>query len=284
MIQLLPQALLSGLSVGMIYVLAASGLTLVYGIMRLLNFAHGELYMLGGYIILFLFEESGVNYFVALLIAMIAIGLLGVIIERFFFRPFRAEHDASLMIALGLLILISGIAFVSFGGDERGTHSVFPGVLTLLGAKVSAERLAVMAIATLLMGALYLFLYRTRMGRAIRAVSQDEITAAMQGINVNATISLGFGLSCAMAAAAGGLVAPIYFIDPFIGGPIVFKALIVIAIGGMGSLLGALIAGTLLGVVESFSFMYIGGMADAIGFIFLIFVLLVRPRGLLGKY
>ena len=284
MLQLLPQALLSGLSVGMIYVLAASGLTLVYGIMRLLNFAHGELYMLGGYIILFLFEESGVNYFLALLIAMIAIGLLGVIIERFLFRPFRAEHDPSLMIALGLLMLISGAAFVAFGGDERGTQSVFPGVLTLLGAKLSAERLAVMVIATLIMGVLYLFLYRTRMGRAIRAVSQDEITAAMQGINVDATISLGFGLSCALAAAAGGLVAPIYFIDPFIGGPIVFKALIVIAIGGMGSLLGAVIAGLLLGIVESFSFMYIGGMADAIGFVFLILILLVRPRGLLGKY
>ncbi len=284
MIQLLPQALLSGLSVGMIYVLAASGLTLVYGIMRLLNFAHGELYMLGGYIIFFLFEESGVPYLVALLISMVSIGILGVILERFFFRPFRDEHDPSLMIALGLLIFISGAAFISFGGEERGVRSLFPATVSILGAKVSMDRLAVMAIASSLMGALYLFLYRSRTGRSIRAVSEDAVAAAMHGIDVDRTIALGFGLSCALAAAAGGLVAPIYFISPFIGGPIVFKALVVIAVGGMGSLLGAVVAGIILGVVESVSFMFIGGMADAIGFILLILILLFRPRGLMGRY
>lgn len=284
MIELLPQALLSGLSVGMIYVLAASGLTLVYGIMRLLNFAHGELYMLGGYVVFFLFEESGVPYLIALIISMVSIGILGVILERFFFRPFREEHDPSLMIALGLLIFISGAAFISFGGEERGVRSLLPATVSVLGAKVSMDRIAVMAIASLLMGALYLFLYRSRTGRSIRAVSEDTVAAAMHGIDVDRTIALGFGLSCALAAAAGGLVAPIYFVSPFIGGPIVFKALVVIAVGGMGSLLGAVLAGIILGVVENVSFMFIGGMADAIGFILLILILLFRPRGLMGRY
>jgi|YNPNPStandDraft_1061719.scaffolds.fasta_scaffold00901_6 branched-chain amino acid transport system permease protein len=284
MIQLLPQALLSGLSVGMIYVLAASGLTLVYGIMRLLNFAHGELYMLGGYIVFFLFEESGVPYVLSLLISMVAVGFLGVALERFFFRPFREEHDPSLMIALGLLILISGAALIAFGGGERGVRSLLPGTVSILRAKVSMDRLAVMAVAAAIMGALYLFLYKTRAGRGIRAVSQDAGAAAMNGIDVDRTIALGFGLSCALAAAAGALVTPIYFVSPFVGGPIVFKALVVIAVGGMGSLLGAVIAGIILGVVESVSFMFIGGMADAIGFLLLILILLFRPRGLMGRY
>lgn len=281
---LLLQTFVNGLAIGMTYVLIASGFTLIYSIMRILNFAHGELYMLGAFMLYVFLENLHMGYLPSFFLSVIVVGLLGVIIERAFFRPFRGSHEASLIIALGLSLLISGSALLAFGAEDRAVHSVFKGVLTLGRVCLSWERLAVIFISLGIMAGLWAFLQKVKYGMAMRAVAQDADAAALQGINIDNVCSIGFGLSCALAAVAGALMAPIYYFNPFIGGIAIFKALVVVIIGGLGSIPGAVIGGLLLGLVESFGFTFIGGIAEIIGFVFILILLIFRPRGLMGRY
>lgn len=282
--ELLVQVLFNGLSMGMIYVLIASGFTLIYSIMRILNFAHGELYMIAGFITFYLFEEAGLNYFVTLLLAMAVVALLGAFIERVFFHPFLDQHDPPLIIALGLMMLIPGVALVGFGELDRGVKKIFPGVLQVGGAFISFERIGIIIIAIIIMIALNFFLKNFKLGRALQAISQDAEAAALQGVNVGAMSTFGFALSCALAAAAGVLIAPLFVLNPFIGVEATFKALIVVVIGGLGSVQGAVAGGLLLGFMESFGYTLIGGVSEILIFCLVLFILLVRPRGLMGRY
>lgn len=274
--------LVNGLMLGMTYALIASGLTLIFGVMRIFNFAHGEFYMLGAFAAYYLFGMLGLNFFVTVLIAMLGIGLLGILIERVFFRPFRGQLLSSFIISLGLLIVMSGAALLIFGGQEKTVSTAFPGLVSFLGVTLSVERLVVLAFALVLLVGLYLFITRTRMGRTMRAVAQDSEAAAMQGVNINLICSLGFGLACALAAAAGTLLAPMRYVGPSIGGAIVIQAAIVIVLGGLGSIPGAVIGALLLGLVQSVCAAFMGQMVDLIGFVLVILVLLFRPKGLLG--
>ncbi|MBA7599242.1 High-affinity branched-chain amino acid transport system permease protein LivH [subsurface metagenome] len=274
--------LVNGLMLGMTYALIASGLTLIFGVMRIFNFAHGEFYMLGAFAAYYLFGMLGLNFFVTVLIAMLGIGLLGILIERVFFRPFRGQLLSSFIISLGLLIVMSGAALLIFGGQEKTVSTAFPGLVSFLGVTLSVERLVVLAFALVLLVGLYLFITRTRMGRTMRAVAQDSEAAAMQGVNINLICSLGFGLACALAAAAGTLLAPMRYVGPSIGGAIVIQAAIVIVLGGLGSIPGAVIGALLLGLVQSVCAVFMGQMVDLIGFVLVILVLLFRPKGLLG--
>lgn len=274
--------LVNGLMLGMTYALIASGLTLIFGVMRIFNFAHGEFYMLGAFAAYYLFGMLGLNFFVTVLIAMLGIGLLGILIERVFFRPFRGQLLSSFIISLGLLIVMSGAALLIFGGQEKTVSTAFPGLVSFLGVTLSVERLVVLAFALVLLVGLYLFITRTRMGRTMRAVAQDSEAAAMQGVNINLICSLGFGLACALAAAAGTLLAPMRYVGPSIGGEIVIQAAIVIVLGGLGSIPGAVIGALLLGLVQSVCAVFMGQMVDLIGFVLVILVLLFRPKGLLG--
>lgn len=282
--ELLIQVLFNGLSMGMIYVLIASGFTLIYSIMRILNFAHGELYMIAGYITFYLFEQAGLNYFLNLILAMAIVGLLGALIERVFFHPFLGEHDPPLIIALGLMMLIPGLALVGFGELDRGVRKIFPGVLKIGGAYISMERIAVIIIGAIIMIGLNFFLKNFKIGRALQAISQDAEAAALQGVNVATMSTIGFALSTALAAAAGVLIAPLFVLNPFIGVEATFKALIVVVIGGLGSVQGALAGGLLLGFMESFGYTFIGGVSEVLIFCLVLFILLIRPKGLMGRY
>jgi branched-chain amino acid transport system permease protein len=267
---------------GLTYVLIASGFSLIYGIMRLLNFAHGEFYMLGAFAAYLLCEHLGLNYFPALLLSMVLVAILGVIVYHFFFRPFREQHDPSLVIALGVAMLIGGLSLLIFGEKDKSVTPVFSGVVRIFGATLSLERIAVIVMAILLMVALSLFIKFSKFGQAMRAVAQDREAAALQGIGVDSTFTLCMGISSALAGAAGALLAPLFFVNPFLGMHAVLKALVVVVIGGLGSIPGAIAGGLLLGFVESFGNTFLGSATEMLGFIIVMIVLLVRPQGLFG--
>ena len=276
------QVLVNGLMLGLTYVLIASGFSLIYGIMRLLNFAHGEFYTLGAFATYLLCEHLGVHYFTALALSMVIIGFLGVLVYRFFFRPFRDEHDPSLVIALGIAMLIGGLALIIFGEKDKSVAPVFSGVIQVWGATLSKERVAVIVMAIVLMVALTLYIKFSKTGQAMRAVSQDREAAALQGIGVDSTFTLCMGISSALAGAAGALLAPLFYVNPFLGMHAVLKALVVVVIGGLGSIPGAIAGGLLLGFVESFGNTFFGDITEILGFIIVMIVLLFRPQGLFG--
>ena len=276
------QVLVNGLMLGLTYVLIASGFSLIYGIMRLLNFAHGEFYMLGAFATYLLCEHLGVHYFTAMALSMVIIGILGMLVYRFFFRPFRDEHDPSLVIALGIAMLISGLALLIFGEKDKSVAPVFSGVIQFWGATLSKERVAVIVVAVVLMVALTLYIKFSKTGQAMRAVAQDREAAALQGIGVDSTFTLCMGISSALAGAAGALLVLLFFVHPFLGMHAVLKALVVVVIGGLGSIPGAIAGGLLLGFVESFGNTFLGDITEILGFIIVMIVLLFRPQGLFG--
>jgi len=276
------QVFVNGLMLGLTYVLIASGFSLIYGIMRLLNFAHGEFYMLGAFATYLLCEHLGVNYFAAVVLSMIIIAVLGILVYRFFFRPFRDQHDPSLVVALGIAMLIGGLALLIFGEKDKSVPPVFSGVIKVLGATLSMERIVVIIMAVILMAALTLYIKFSKTGQAMRAVAQDREAAALQGIGVDSTFTLCMAISSALAGAAGALLAPLFFVNPFLGMHAVLKALVVVVIGGLGSIPGAIAGGLLLGFVESFGNTFLGDVTEILGFVMVMLVLLFRPQGLFG--
>jgi len=276
------QVLVNGLMLGMTYVLIASGFSLIYGIMRLLNFAHGEFYMLGAFATYLLCERLGLDYFTAIALSMIIMAILGVLVYHLFFRPFRDQHDPSLVIALAIAMLIGGLGLLIFGDEDKSVPSPFPGVIKVLGVTLSMERIVVIIVAIILMATLTFYIKYSRMGQAMRAVSQDREAAALQGIGVNSTFTLCMAISSALAGAAGALLAPLFFVNPFIGMHAVLKALIVVVIGGLGSIPGAIAGGLLLGFVESIGNTFLGNITEMLGFVLVMVVLMFRPQGLFG--
>ncbi|MEW6112264.1 MAG: branched-chain amino acid ABC transporter permease [Thermodesulfobacteriota bacterium] len=276
------QVLVNGLMLGLTYALIASGFSLIYGIMRLLNFAHGEFYMLGAFATYLICDRLGLNYFSALFLSMVVIALLGVVTYYLFFRPFRDQHDPSLVIALGVAMLIGGLAPLIFGEKDQSVSPVFPGVVQFFGATLSLERIFVIVMAIILMLALTWFIKFTRTGQAMRAVAQDPEAAALQGIGVDSTFVRCMAISSALAGAAGSLLAPLFVVNPYLGTHAVVKALVVVVIGGLGSIPGAVAGGLLLGLVESIGNTFLGGATEILGFVIVMLVLIFRPQGLLG--
>jgi branched-chain amino acid transport system permease protein len=281
-IETLAQALLNGFALALVYVLVALGLTLIFSIFEIINFAHGEFYMLGGYVTYVAFAVLGIPYFVTLFVAVAVVGLVGLVAERLIFRHLRGRTLNAFIVSLGLWVLQSGAQLV-FGVLDKSVPSAFSGIVRFGPVIISVERLVVVLVAVGLIAILYAFLQWTRMGRAMRAVAQDPDGAALQGVNIE-SISMGaFAIGCALAGSAGGLLAPIFAVSPTMGALPVIKAFIMIIVGGMGSLPGAILGGLLLGTVEGIGSMFFGSAAvEVLGFLMVIAVLLVRPRGLLG--
>lgn len=280
---LLIQALLNGFGLTMVYVLVALGLALIFSILEIINFAHGEFYMLGGFITYYAFAVLGLNYFVTLGLAIVLVGLAGLIAERLIFRHLRGQTLNAFIVSLGLLWVMQSGAQLGFGVQEKSVPSTFSGVVRVGTLVVSLERLVVMLSAAALIAGLYLFLEYTRAGRAVRAVAQDADAAALQGVNTELVSMLGFALGCALAGAAGGLLAPVFSVGPTMGELPVLKAFVIIIIGGMGSLPGAVVGGALLGALEGLGALFMGSAAvNLLGFLMVIAILLVKPRGLFG--
>ena len=282
------QQLVNGLSLGSIYALIALGYTMVYGIIKLINFAHGEVYMFGAFTGYFCMTYLHLHFLIALPIAMIACSLLGVIIERVAYKPLRnSTRIAVLITAIGVSLLLQ-YTMMFFVGAATRSYPELPGFMTktfyLGSVVVRSQQLIILAVAIALMLALQYIVRYTRMGKAMRAVSQDADAARLMGINVDNTISFTFALGSALAGAAGVLVGVYYnSIDPLMGMMPGLKAFVAAVIGGIGLIPGALMGGYVIGFAETFASGYGYSMLkDAVVFALLIVILIVKPSGLLG--
>jgi branched-chain amino acid transport system permease protein len=277
------QLFINGLNLGLTYVLVALGLTIIFSIMGIVNFAHGEIYMLGAFAIFIFVTSLHANFFFSLLITILTIGAIGLAIEKFFFRRFHGQHLNGLVLSLGLSILIQNIALLIWGGDDRSFASPFRGEnFNLFGAFISVERVVSMGISVLILILVYFFINRTKTGQAMQAVAQDAEAAALQGIKINYISAVSFSTGCALAGLAGALLAPVFYVSPYVGTMPVLKAFIITVLGGLGSISGALVGGILLGFIDSTCWFFLGTMGDMVGFIILILVIILKPTGLLG--
>ena len=281
--------LISGISLGSVYALIALGYTMVYGIAKMLNFAHGDVIMIGSYLIFFTFGSFGWNPVLAILFSMAVCTVLGVVIEAVAYRPLReAPSLAVLITAIGVSYLLQQVAQLLWTSNAKSFPSVvrnfspiqlFDGQLT-----ISIETVVTILACLVIMAALTLFVNHTTPGHAMLAVSEDRGAAQLMGVNVNATISLTFAIGSALAAVAGVLYCSAYpSVTPYTGAMPGIKAFVAAVFGGIGSIPGAFIGGLLLGIIEIFGRVYSSQLADALVFAVLIVVLLVKPTGLLGK-
>jgi branched-chain amino acid transport system permease protein len=277
------QGTFNGLMMGWIYILVALGFTLVFGIMRILQFAHGEIYMLGAFCVYFVSVILGLNIFIAFVISAIVIGLLGIALERLCFRQFRGNFESSMIVAIGLILLFQTIATVSFGTQEKTVPTMIPGVLVFWGVRLAWDRVLAVVVGVVLVSLLFLLIQRTKVGQAMVAISQDPEAASLQGIDANLISSLSMSIGCALAAIAGGLMGAIFQVEPSMGGFAMAKGIAVIILGGLGSIWGAVIGGIILGLIDGIFPLWANTtVATMIGFILIIFILIIKPQGLLG--
>jgi len=284
-VQLFLQQVFNGIMIGSTYAIVALGLTLVFGILHVPNFAHGHLYMLGAYVTFFMMKLYGLSFWPALLISMLVLALIGVLVERIVFRPLiNQAHITMFISAIGLLMLIENFVIVAWGPRAHRIQNPYPTIVRVFGITMTHQRIIVIAAAVILMVLLQLFIKKTIVGTTIEAVAQDREGALMMGISVNRVAGMTFAISSALAAAAASLVAPIFMISPTMGGLLVMKAMIIIILGGMGSIKGAILGGYILGLVEALGGGYLSAAyKDVFAFGLLIAVLAVKPTGLFGK-
>jgi len=280
--------LINGLQVGSIYALIALGYTMVYGIVRLINFAHGDVMMVGAYVSLFCLDRFGLPLWATIPITMVFCGLLGVLIERFAYKPLRKSPRISALItAIGVSLLLQNVVMLLFTQNPRRYPSVLDSApfIQIGELKVSSITIGSIGLAVLLMIILYWFINKTKMGKAMRAVSEDTGAAQLMGINVNTTISVTFAIGSGLAAFAAILYCIAYpQVQPFMGALPGLKAFIAAVLGGIGVIPGAMFGGMLLGIAESMTKGFISSkMSDAVVFGVLILVLLFKPSGLLGR-
>lgn len=282
--------LINGISLGSVYAIIALGYTMVYGIAKMLNFAHGDVIMVGGYVALTVMLNLNANPFLAILVAIVVCTVLGICIETIAYRPLlgAASPLAVLITAIGVSYFLQNAVLLIFGSNPKSFQSVVTfGNLNLAGGAlvVSDEAIVTILTCVVIMVALTLFINKTKAGQAMQAVSEDKGAARLMGINVNGTIALTFAIGSGLAAVAGILLLSSYpSLTPYTGSMPGIKAFVAAVFGGIGSIPGALIGGILLGVIEILGRAYISSqLADAIVFAVLIVVLLVKPTGLLGK-
>ena len=281
--------LINGISLGSIYAIIALGYTMVYGIARMLNFAHGDIIMVGGFVVFTIVRTLGLSPWLGLLVAVAICTVLGIVIEKVAYCPLRGASSLAVLItAIGVSYLLQNVALLIFGSNARQ----FTSIINLPNLKLADGRLTISAVTIVtiitcivIMVGLTAFINKTRIGQAMLAVSEDTGAATLMGINVNKTISITFAIGSALAAIAGALLCSAYpSLTPYTGSMPGIKAFVAAVFGGIGSIPGALIGGVILGVIENLTKAYISSqLSDAVVFSVLIIVLLVRPTGILGK-
>ena len=281
--------LINGISLGSVYAIIALGYTMVYGIAKMLNFAHGDVIMVGGYVIFTVMSMMGLNPVIAVLISIIFCTLLGITIERVAYKPLRSASSLAVLItAIGVSYLLQNLALLIFGADTKSFSSVISlPAWKLAGGEltISGETLITIPLCIVIMILLTIFVKKSKTGRSMLAVSEDKAAAVLMGVNVNKTIAITFAIGSSLAAIASALMFSAYpSLTSTSGSMPGIKAFVAAVFGGIGSIPGAMIGGILLGVIEILSRAYISSqLADAIVFLILILVLLVKPTGILGK-
>jgi len=277
------QMLLNGIQLASVYILVALGFTLIFGILHVVNMAHGSIFMIGGYMVWISFSILKLPFIFALFLTILSVGCFGLILERFIFRGIQGFVIPTVIASIGLMQVLEQSAVIVFGIDEKIVRNPFPGIIRFLGTVFPVQRLVIMLIAVILAAILVWWVQKTRAGLALRAVAQDRETAASYGISPDRLGMLAFGVGCGLAGAAGALVAPLYFVEPFMGGQPLLKMFTIVIIGGLGSIPGAIIGGLILGIIDSFVATMINSVvASMVGFALVIIILLVKPTGLLG--
>jgi len=280
---LLTQGIANGLVSAGIYILVALGLALVLSIMGIVQLAHGEIYMLGGYAAYCLCNVIGLNFFVSVLLSALLVGCLGVVIEKIFFRPYRGQFDRGMIMAMGLILLLQSAVQIITGGASVAFTSPLSGVVTVLNIKIPWERLVCVLIGIILVAAVFLLIAKTRIGQAMLAVSQDREVASLQGISVDNVYSTAMFLGCALAAVAGALVGSLYNLNPFMGGSALMEGIAIIILGGLGSIPGTIIGGLVIGLLEGIITPFASAsVAGLVVFGTIILIMIFRPRGISG--
>lgn len=277
---------ITGVSLGGIYALIALGYTMVYGIAKMLNFAHGDVIMIGGYIAFVAMSSMHTSVFLAIAMSILVCIILGVLIEKVAYKPLRnASPLAILITAIGVSYLLQNIALLIFGSAAKSFNSVVPKFKLNTAVNITGETIVTIIVTVIIAVSLTLFVNKTKSGKAMRAVSEDKGAAQLMGINVNNTISLTFAIGSGLAAVASILLCSTYpQINPYTGAMPGIKAFTAAVFGGIGSIPGAMVGGIVLGIIESLSKAYISSqLSDAIVFAVLILILLFKPTGLFGK-
>lgn len=282
--------LINGISLGSVYALIALGYTMVYGIAKMLNFAHGDVIMIGSYVVFTVVSTLNLPMWLGMILSVVLCTVLGIVIEKVAYKPLRKASSslAVLITAIGVSYLLQNVALLIFGANTKAFSSVVNiGSLSFAGGKltITGETLVTIVTCVVIMIVLTLFIKKTKAGQAMLAVSEDKGAAELMGINVNGTISLTFAIGSALAAVAGMLLCSSYpALTPYTGSMPGIKAFVAAVFGGIGSIPGAFIGGIILGVIEIMSKAYISSqLSDAIVFLVLVLVLLIKPTGLLGK-
>ncbi len=280
------QSLLSGILVGGIYALIGIGLTIIFGVMRVINFAHGDLLMMGMYLTWLIFTYLGLDPYASLVLSAPILFLWGALLQKVFInRVLGALPQNQILLTIGLGLIMSNSMMLLFTSDYRIlTTSYSSSSINLLGLSISQPLLYSFLVTAGITAALFWFLQTTDTGQAIRATAQDRDAAQLMGINVRRMSVLAFGLGTALAGTAGALLAPTYYIFPQVGGSFTLKAFVVVVLGGMGSIVGATLGGVLIGVTESLGAVYVAsGLKELVVYVLFLLILLFRPAGLLGK-
>lgn len=279
------QLIANGMIAGGIYSLVALGYTLVYGILKFINFAHGEVVMISAYFVFLLNSMLGISFWVAAGLSVVFAAILGMVIERLAYRPLRKSHKwVPLITALGVSLLLQSIALIIFGADVKTYGVGIQKGTNILGATVTQNQLLIIITSIVMLVLLYLFYYKTKWGKATRAVSEDREVGELLGINSNRVISITFAIGSAVGAIGGVLIGLEQNIEPTMGVLLGLKAFTAAVVGGIGSIPGAMVGGYIVGMVENIGIWFIpSGYKDAIAFVILILFLLFKPTGLFGE-
>jgi branched-chain amino acid transport system permease protein len=284
---ILLEILFWGIYAGCIYILLATGLNLIFGVMKVVNFAHGEFLMIGAYITATVFLLTGLNPYLIIIISMLALIAIGAVVERLCFRPILGTGKLNeIFLSIGLIYLFQNATAMIWGDQWQSIKSPYQGISVPIGSlNVPLDYIIIMVVTAALLCILYLFLKKTKTGREMRATSQNRKGAMLVGINVERIDILSFGFGCALAAAAGTLwVVSGQVFNPYMGSIPAVKAFAIIILGGLGSIPGAIVGGLIYGVAENGAAYFLGGVwKDAISFVILIIVLVLKPTGLFGE-
>jgi len=287
------QLLVNALTIGSIYILMVLGLDIILRGTRILNFAHGQLYMLGAYVMLLFFQILHFNYLLSLLLAGAVLAIIGalsylgifaILSKRFTVSTsFSYRLLLSAIASVGLMMILQQGTLLAFGTQERGIQSPFPQILDVFDVRISLLRIIIIVLSVLVCVLLFLLMYKTSFGRLLRAVSYDPEAVTLQGVNAFWILVLCFALGSALAGLAGGIIAPLFSVTPAMGQNVIFLSFLVLLVGGIGSYRGTIAGGLLVGLLLSFGFQFLGGIAELFVFMLVIIILIIRPGGLLGE-
>lgn len=275
------EILIEGLTQSCILMTMAFGMVLVYSILGILNWTHGQLYMMGAYVVFFATTAAGIPFPIGILLAGLAMAGLGILIKKFVIDQVGNELYVGVA-TLALIGVLEGAITLLFTADDRGLATILPGVLHLGVVAVSYQKMAVIGFTLVVMSAMYFVLNYTKVGLAIRALAQQPVAASLYGVSISRLSLIVMGIGCALAGMAGAIIAPLYSINPFIGMSPQIMALLAIVLGGLGSLTGAIVGGLILGFMNSVVAYYISYLSEVVLFGLVILILLVRPQGLFG--